>query len=164
MLAQVSILRVSGFHHAGILRLLSPPRPCLLSASYHLSSSLLSLGSRKHHSDTGEDQAATPHHRRRCLPARPSREALTGRHREPGAISMPLLDDDCCNRLLQELSATRDNPPTTPESAQPSQANGAATTFTPGTPSPSCGTSSVMTPVFLTRIIRAAIQDTLSSS
>ena len=76
---------------------------------------------------------------------------------------MSPLPEDCCNQLLQELSAIPDKEPTTPQSAKPSVKNGQPTSSTKQTPSLSTGTSGPTTPAFHSRILHAAVKDILSS-
>jgi len=74
------------------------------------------------------------------------------------------LEEDCFNQLLQELSVIQDNEPTTQTSAQQSSTAGAITNSTSATRQASSSANSAMTPVFLTRVIRATMQDILHSS
>jgi hypothetical protein len=95
--------------------------------------------------------------------ARPSQAPRAGPRRRTGQASMSRLPADCCNRLLQELSAIPDSPPTTPQNAPPSAKPGQPTTSTKQTPSPWTGTSGPMTPAFQQRVLHAALGDILSS-
>ncbi|KAK1969038.1 hypothetical protein LY78DRAFT_380940 [Colletotrichum sublineola] len=97
--------------------------------------------------------------RARRIPA-----ALTGPRQKPGPASMNPLGADSCDRLLRELSAIPTSPSTTRAGAPPSRPGGAPTSCTLPTPSPPCGPTSAMTPAFLTRLMCAALTDTLRSS
>lgn len=89
---------------------------------------------------------------------------LTGLHRARGLGSMNRLEEDCFNQLQQELSVIQDGESTTQAVAQQSPPPGKPTGSTPTTQASSSGTSSQMTPVFLTGVIRATVGDILHSS
>lgn len=94
-------------------------------------------------------------------PAKPTPAPLTGLPQMPGASSTTVLEEDCCNLLLLELSVIQDNRPMTLPGAQESPPGGAHISSISTAQSPSCGTTGVMTPAFLTPIIRAALLDIL---
>jgi hypothetical protein len=92
------------------------------------------------------------------------RTLLTGHRSKLGLVSMSQSKGDFCSRLLQELSVIPDSTPSTPPNAPSSQTTGGAMSSMSLTPSASSSTSTIMTPVFLTQVINAAIQDTLHPS
>jgi hypothetical protein len=145
------------------LPVLPCPR-CALSSSWLSSSDPRSWPRQRHRqrdylrlSSRGTVTATLPRR------ARPFRAPRAGPRRRTGQASMGRLPADCCNRLLRELSAIPDSPPTTPQNAPPSAKPGRPTSSTRQTPSPWTGTSGPMTPAFQQRVLHAALGDILSS-
>ena len=95
---------------------------------------------------------------------RHSRHADPALRSPPGSVSMSQLGEDCCNRLLQELSAIPESQSIKSQHASASKPAGPRTISTSATTSSACGASTAMPPVFLSQVIQAAVEDILSSS